>query len=119
EFSTIIDVQAGKGIAVTQIGGIHTVCVQLGSGSGSTSSCGLSVSNNGLCVNPSIAGCGLSWCSAGNGCINVNTAAGGSAASLPIRLYNNCLVLNCLDINNEMPAITGATNGLTEIANCF
>ena len=36
EFSTVIDVQGGQGICITQVGGTHTVCVN------ATSGCGLS-----------------------------------------------------------------------------
>ena len=109
EFSTIIDVQQGPGIAITQVGGVHTVCVELGNCA--SSGCGLAVSSQGLCIASSIAGSGLTF----NGSVlKVNATPGGTAASLPIEFYNNCLVIDCADINSALNAITGATNGLTK-----
>ena len=115
EFSTIIDLQAGQGIAVTQVGGLHTICVLLPTNT--TIGCGLIVSNSGLCINPSIAGNGLSWCTAGNGCISVNANNCGSVSAIPVG-YNagNCLIVARNDLKNAINAITGATNGLTSIS---
>ncbi len=94
EFSTIIDVQAGVGIAVTQVGGVHTVCVQLGTCS--STGCGLAVDINGLCVNSNIAGSGLTY---NSGILNVNAALGGAISAIPIKLNTSCcLVVNCADI---------------------
>jgi hypothetical protein len=104
-FSTVIDVQAGAGIAISQVGGAHTVCVNLGSNSGLNTS-------SGLVIDSSLAGSGLTLTS---GKLNVNGALGGSASSIPVKFNaGNCLVLNCADINTALNAITGATNGLTK-----
>jgi len=109
-FANTIDVQEGPGIAITQVGGVHTVCVLLGT-SGSTG-CGLAVSSTGLCVNPTIAGSGLTYTS---GSLSVRASNGGSATSIPVKFNAGCcLVLNCADINSALNAITGATNGLTK-----
>jgi hypothetical protein len=109
-FSTVVDVQAGAGIAITQVGGVHTVCVELGNGS--SSGCGLSTAGTGLCVNPTIAGSGLTYTT---GTLSVRAANGGSATSIPVKFNAGCcLVLNCADINGALNAITGATNGLTK-----
>jgi hypothetical protein len=105
EFSTIIDVQGGNGICVTQSGGVHVVNVQLGSNT--SVGCGLAVNTNGLCVNAGIAGRALSY---STGVLNVNVATGGTISSIPVRVNaGNCLVVNCSSVN----AITGATNGLS------
>jgi hypothetical protein len=111
EFSTVIDIQAGQGIAITQVGGVHTACVLLPGGSGAA--CGLAVSNTGLCIDSNIAGCALSY-SAGVLC--VNAASCSSVPAIPVG-YNagspKCLVVACSDIRTAVSAITGATNGLT------
>ena len=105
-FANTIDVEAGQGIAISMIGGIHTVCVNL------ATNCGLTFCGSGLAVNPLIAGTGLTYT---NGVLDVNIAAGGAASSISVkRNAGNCLVINCADINSALNAITGATNGLTK-----
>jgi hypothetical protein len=104
-FSTIIDVQAGAGIAISQVGGAHTVCVNLGTNSGLNTS-------SGLVIDSGIAGSGLTFTT---GTLSVRAANGGSATSIPIKFNAGCcLVINCSDINTALNAITGATNGLTK-----
>ena len=109
EFATIIDVVGGDGINVTMLGGVHTICVQLGTGT--ASGCGLAVNANGLCISSSIAGTGLTF--TGN-VLNVNAVDCNSIPAISVG-YNagNCLVVACSDINAALGAITGATNGLT------
>jgi hypothetical protein len=79
QFSTVIDVQEGQGIAVTQVGGVHTVCVKLGTCTGS--GCGLAVDGNGLCVSASIAGTGLTY---SGGKLNINAANCGAVSAIPV-----------------------------------
>ena len=73
---------------------MHTVCVQLGTCS--SSGCGLAVDVNGLCVNSSIAGSGLTY---NSGILNVNAVLGGAISAIPVKLNTSCcLVVNCADI---------------------
>jgi hypothetical protein len=114
EFSTVIDVTAGQGIAVTQVGGAHTVCIKLGTNSGS--GCGLAVDANGLCVNNNIAGTALSY---STGVINVNAANCGVVGAISVG-YNagNCLMVACSDIAAVIDTecyISSAINGLTKV----
>jgi hypothetical protein len=110
EFSTVIDVQGGPGIAITQVGGVHTVCVELGNCS--SAGCGLAVTAGGLCVNSTIAGSGLTY---NSGVLKVNAASGGAGSAISVKVNaGNCLVINCADVVTCVNSITGATNGLTE-----
>jgi hypothetical protein len=114
EFSTVIDITAGQGIAITQVGGVHTVCVKLGTNSGS--GCGLAVDANGLCINNSIAGTALSYSA---GAININAANCGVVGAISVG-YNagNCLVVACTDIAAVIDTecyICSAINGLTKV----
>ena len=109
EFATVIDMQGGAGIDITQVGGLHTVCVNLGGAE--PTSCGLSVGVGGLCVDPNIAGHGLSYSA---GVLNADVISGGSVSSIPVR-YNagdTQLVINCADITAAVGALTGAESGL-------
>ena len=106
EFSTVIDVQGGQGICITQVGGTHTVCVD------ATSGCGLAVGVGGVCINNSIGGNGLTY---SGGTINVNACSCGAVAA--INVGYNCsdnLVVACSDITSMSAIVTGATNGLTK-----
>ena len=104
EFSTVVDIQQGAGIAINQVGGVHTVCVNLGSTSGLNTS-------SGLVVDTSIAGCGLSMTS---GVIKINAACS-SAAAVPVQINSGCCpVVLCSDITSMSAIVTGATNGLTK-----
>jgi hypothetical protein len=111
-FATNIDVQAGAGIAISMVGGVHTVCVNLGNG-GSTG-CGLSTAGTGLCVDPNLAGTALSYSA---GVISICAANCGAVPAIPVG-YNagECLVVACSDLITATNAITGATNGLTRAA---
>ena len=75
-FSTNIDIQAGQGIAISMVGSIHNVCVQL------ATNCGLTFCGSGLAVNPNIAGACLTYT---NGvlavCSGCFLAVGGTAVS--------------------------------------
>jgi hypothetical protein len=106
EFSTVIDVQGGQGICITQVGGTHTVCVNPVSG------CGLSVDPAGLCINNSIGGNGLTY---SGGVINANACSCGAVAAINVG-YNGSdnLVVACSDITSMAAIVTGATNGLTK-----
>jgi hypothetical protein len=106
EFSTVIDVQGGQGICITQVGGTHTVCVN------ATSGCGLAVGVGGLCINGSIGGNGLTY---SGGIINVNACSCCAVAAINVG-YNgsNNLVIACSDITSMSAIVTGATNGLTK-----
>jgi len=76
EFSTIIDVIAGQGIAITQVGGTHTVCVDL------ASNCGLMFCGSQLAVNSNIAGSCLNYISGVlNVCSGCFLAVNGTAVS--------------------------------------
>ena len=111
-FSTVTDVHAGAGIAISQVGGQHTVCVLLPGGSGAA--CGLAVTNTGLCINSSIANSGLTY-TAGALCVNASTG-GITACSIPVKFNSSCgLIVNCADINTAVGAITTANNGLTKL----
>jgi hypothetical protein len=103
KFASVIDVTAGAGIAISQVGGVHTVCVSLGANSGLDTNVGLVIG----------AGCGLSTA---GGVLNVNAASCGSVGAVPVG-YNagDCLVVACSDILGVMSGagtITGATNGI-------
>jgi hypothetical protein len=106
EFSTIIDVQGGQGICITQVGGTHTVCVNPVSG------CGLCVDPSGLCINNSIGGNGLTY---SGGVINANACSCGAVAAINVG-YNGSdnLIVACSDITNMSAIVTGAINGLTK-----
>jgi hypothetical protein len=106
EFSTVIDVQGGQGICITQVGGTHTICVD------ATSGCGLAVGVGGLCINNSIGGNGLTY---SGGIINVNACSCGAVAAINVG-YNGSdnLVVACSDITSMSAIVTGATNGLTK-----
>ena len=127
EFSTVIDVTAGQGIAITQVGGIHTVCVLLGA------NCGLSLAGTGLCVNSNIAGSCLSYSS---GVLNVcascflgATACAADSAKLnnqsasyyaPIAspAFTTCITtpIACVSSCIRSPLISGGTiSGLTAV----
>lgn len=113
QFSTVIDIQAGDGIAISQVGGVHTACVLLPGGG--SPACGLAISNSGLCVDSNIAGCALTY-SAGVLC--VNAASCNTVPAIPVGFNTaECLVVAYSDIRNVANAITGATNGLTS-TNC-
>ncbi len=106
QFGTTIDVIGGQGICITQVGGVHTVCVN------ATSGCGLSVGVGGLCLSNSIDGSGLTYT---GGVLNVNAALGGAASSISVKVNpGNCLVVNCTDITTAVGAITTANNGLNK-----
>jgi hypothetical protein len=104
EFSTVVDIQGGQGICITQVGGTHTVCVN------ATSGCGLAVGVGGVCINNSIGGNGLTY---SGGTINVNACSCGAVAAINVG-YNGSgnLVVACSDITSMAAIITGATNGL-------
>ena len=106
EFSTVIDIQGGQGICITQVGGTHTVCVNPVSG------CGLCVDPSGVCINNSIGGNGLTY---SGGVINVNACSCGAVAAINVG-YNGSdnLVVACSDITSMSAIVTGATNGLTK-----
>jgi hypothetical protein len=115
QFSTVIDLQGGAGVDITQVGGLHTVCVNLGGAE--PTSCGLSVGVGGLCVDPNIAGRGLSYSA---GVINADVISGGTISSIPVR-YNagdTQLVINCADITAAVGALTGAESGLHVTSGC-
>ena len=106
EFSTVVDVQGGQGICITQVGGTHTVCVN------TTSGCGLAVGVGGLCIASGIAGSGLTY---STGVLNINGALGGAISAIPVKInVGNCLVVNCSDITTAVGAITTANNGLNK-----
>ena len=109
EFATVIDIVGGAGIDITQVGGTHTACVNLG-GSEPTS-CGLSVAAGGLCIDPNLAGTALSYSA---GVISVCAANCGAVGAIPVG-YNGaeCLVVACSDLLAATNGISGATNGLT------
>jgi hypothetical protein len=108
EFSTVVDIQGGQGICITQVGGTHTVCVNPISG------CGLCVDPSGLCINNSIGGNGLTY---SGGVINANACSCGAVAAINVG-YNGSdnLVVACSDVTSMSAIVTGATNGLTK--NC-
>jgi len=113
-FATVTDVHAGAGIAISQVGGQHTVCVLLPGGSGTA--CGLAVTNTGLCIDSNIAGTALSYTT---GVLNVCAVNCGTVPYIPVG-YNtgsDALVVACSDLRTAISAITGATNGLTS-ASC-
>jgi hypothetical protein len=107
EFSTIVDVTAGPGIAITQVGGVHTVCVNLASpDSGLDTGSGLAVGQgHGILVT--------------GGTVNVNARSCGSVPAIYVGYNANGdgeLVVANADILGVMVgtcALTGATNGLT------
>ena len=106
EFSTVIDVQGGQGICITQVGGTHTVCVN------ATSGCGLVVGVGGLCINNSIGGNGLTYSA---GVINANACSCGAVAAINVGYDgSDNLVVACSDITGMTAIVTGAANGLTK-----
>jgi hypothetical protein len=109
-FSQTIDVLEGQGTCVTMAGAVHTVCVKLAGGQ--PTSCGLSVTNSGLCVDSGIAGNGLSYSA---GVINANACAMGlGVPSLSVSYCNDVLVLATSAVTGAVGAITAANNGLTK-----
>jgi len=116
QFSTIIDVQAGAGIAITQVGGIHTVCALLGS------NCGLSIAGTGLCVNSGIAGSCLSYSSGVlNVCASCFLAVGGTAvcatSAINSKALCGCVPLSFLLSGGTAVCATCAGNAST-VAGC-
>jgi len=108
QFSKLLGVSAGQGIAISTIGGKQNICTNLASNSG------LEYLNSQLTIANEIAGNGLSWASGGTGVININAASCGSVDAIPVG-YNtlDCLVVACSDIIAAIGAISAATNGLT------
>jgi hypothetical protein len=110
-FTQLLGVIAGNGINITPSGNKQSISINLG-GSEPTS-CGLTVSSNGLCIDSGIAGHGLSYSA---GVLNADVCSGGTG-SIPVR-YNvgdTLLVVNAGDISNALGGVlTGATNGLTD-----
>jgi hypothetical protein len=106
EFSTVVDVQQGPGIKITQVGGVHTVCVNP-----TSPNSGLNLGGNTLAVG---ANHGLSISGT---CLNANACSCGSVPAISVGYdTSNNLVVACDDIVDIMIAtcaLTGATNGLS------